>query len=198
MVKTALDDKPVGGGERKQKQKTRRGDDAAAADDDTNKNNAGGAGAGAGGGGDMIEQMQAREKRLKRELNARAQKFAVGAPVNAKKIADRKTKAHVRYAESLADQAVTDAALHEKWLLPSTPGMIEAEGMERTYRFQQAEIAKAVDVNAARKAFDLDLPHLGPYSVDFTPNGRDLLIGEGEGLEKRRRPGGERRSQKKT
>jgi U3 small nucleolar RNA-associated protein 7 len=84
----------------------------------------------------------------------------------------------VRYAEELTDQAVTDAALHEKWLLPSTPGAIVAEGMERTYRFQQSDIAKAVDVNAARKAFDLDLPHLGPYTVDFTPNGRDLLIGK--------------------
>ena len=110
-----------------------------------------------------------REKRLKRELNARAQKFAKGAPVNPKKIADRKTKAHVRYAETLADQAATDAALHEKRLLPSTPGAVEAEGMERTYRFQQAELAAAVDVNAARKAFDLDLPTLGPYAVDFTP-----------------------------
>lgn len=188
MTKTALDDKPVGGGKRR-KQKTRRDDDGAAADD-AKKNNEGGAGAGAGGGGDMIEQMQAREKRLKRELNARAQKFVVGAPVNAKKIADRKTKAHVRYAEVLADQAVTDAALHEKWLLPSTPGIVEAEGMERTYRFQQSEIAKAVDVNAARKAFDLDLPHLGPYSVDFTPNGRDVLIGKEEGLERRRCPVG--------
>ena len=40
---------------------------------------------------------------------------------------------------------------------------------------------KAVDINAARKAFDLSLPTLGPYSVDFTPNGRDLLIGGRKG-----------------
>ena len=41
--------------------------------------------------------------------------------------------------------------------------------------FPADELAAAVDVNAARKAFDLDLPTLGPYAVDFTPNGRDLL-----------------------
>ena len=69
----------------------------------------------------------------------------------------------MRYHEELADQAVTDAALHEKWLLPGTAGALQAEGMERTYRFQQPDIAKAVDINAARKAFDLDLPSLGPY-----------------------------------
>ena len=61
-----------------------------------------------GGGGGKIEDMVSREA-LKRELNAGAQKFAKGAPVNPKKIADRKTKAHVRYAETLADQAATDA-----------------------------------------------------------------------------------------
>jgi hypothetical protein len=136
------------------------------------------AAAAAGAGADKIEDMATREKRLKRELNKRAAKFMKGAPVrDIKKIADRKTKAHVRYAETLADDAATNAALHEKWLLPSAPGAIEAEGMERTYRFSQRDIKDAVDINAARKAFDLSLPELGPYRVGFTPNGRDLLLG---------------------
>ena len=140
------------------------------------------AAAGAGPLG-KIEDMATREKRLKRELNKRAAKFSKGTPVsNIKKIADRKTKAHVRYAEVLADNAATNAALHEKWLLPSTPGVVEAEGpMEKTFRFQQRDIVQAVDINAARKAFDLRLPSLGPYSVDFTPNGRDLVIGGRKG-----------------
>jgi|AntAceMinimDraft_5_1070358.scaffolds.fasta_scaffold79729_2 hypothetical protein len=95
MAQTALDDKPTGGGGKRKKtsvpKKTATGNDGG------DEKSSGGteADAAAGGGeGDKIEQMQAREKRLKRELNARAQKFAVGAPVNAKKIADRKTKAH--------------------------------------------------------------------------------------------------------
>jgi U3 small nucleolar RNA-associated protein 7 len=33
-----------------------------------------------------------------------------------------------------------------------------------------------VEVGAARKAFDLRLPELGPYSVDFSRNGRHLLL----------------------
>ena len=98
------------------------------------------AAAAAGAGADKIEDMATREKRLKRELNKRAAKFMKGAPVrDIKKIADRKTKAHVRYAETLADDAATNAALHEKWLLPSAPGAVEAEGMERTYRFSQRD-----------------------------------------------------------
>ena len=183
MARTALDDAPPrGGGAKKRRETTTQKGRAAsqAAADAAATAADGDAAVGGGKSTDVIAQMQGREKRLKRELNARAQKFVKGTAVNPSKIADRKTKAHVRYAEALADQAATGAALHEKWLLPSTPGVMEAEGMERTYRFKQEEIAGAVDVNAARKAFDLTLPHLGPYCVDFTPNGRDLLIGGGE------------------
>ena len=64
----------------------------------------------------------------------------------------------------------------EQWLLPSEAGGIEAEGMERTWRFPQEAIAAAADAVSARKAFDLSLPQLGPYSLDFTPNGRHLAI----------------------
>jgi len=181
MVKTALDDRPSGGAARRRRPKSmqdqgRKGHHVEGEPASTD------AAAAAGAGADKIEDMATREKRLKRELNKRAAKFMKGEPVrDIKKIADRKTKAHVRYAETLADDAATNAALHEKWLLPSAPGAIEAEGMERTYRFSQREIADAVDVNAARKAFDLSLPSLGPYKVDFTPNGRDLLIGGRKG-----------------
>ena len=138
-------------------------------------------GTAAAAGGDKVLDMQSREKKLKRELNKRAKKFMKGDTVNTKNVKDKKTKAHVKYANELADKAATDAALHEKWLLPSTPGAIEAEGDERTWRFKQDAIMNAVDINAARKAFDLSLPTLGPYYVDFTPNGRDVLIGGRKG-----------------
>ena len=170
MIPTPLDDRPD-----KATKKKRRLDAAARAAEalDTSVARAPHSAA-----DDVIEDMARREKRLKKELNARAKKFAKGEPVaKTSKIADRKTKAHVRYAEKLADDAATSAALFEKWLLPHTPGAIVAEGYERTFRFKQADIAAAVDVNAQRKAFDLELPTLGPYAVDFTPNGRDLVLG---------------------
>lgn len=190
MVKTALDDRPRGGfHKRRAKSMMDQGRKGHVVEGEGGPGGAGADGTGGtgGGGGDAslgkIEDMASREKRLRRELNKRAAKFSKGQPVShVAKIADRKTKAHVRYAETLADTAATNAALHEKWLLPTTPGLVEAEGpMERTFRFQQGDIAGAVDVNAARKAFDLSLPTLGPYAVDFTPNGRDLLIGGGKG-----------------
>ena len=59
----------------------------------------------------------------------------------------------------------------EQWLLPAEAGSLEAEGMERTYRFKQEELQQAVDVSTARKAFDLQLDELGPYNVNYTSNG---------------------------
>lgn len=59
----------------------------------------------------------------------------------------------------------------EQWLLPAEAGSLEAEGMERTYRFKQEELQQAVDVTTARKAFDLQLNELGPYHVNYTANG---------------------------
>ena len=53
--------------------------------------------------------------------------------------------------------------------------------MERTYRFSQAALVGAADATSARKAFDLQLPQLGPYCLDYTPNGRHLLLGGRKG-----------------
>ena len=37
-------------------------------------------------------------------------------------------------------------------------------------------LPQAVEVGAARKAFDLSLPQLGPYSLAFTRSGRHMLL----------------------
>ncbi len=50
-------------------------------------------------------------------------------------------------------------------------------GIERTWNVKQTDIVAAVDVTAARKAFDLSLPALGPYSMRFTSSGRHALLG---------------------
>lgn len=36
---------------------------------------------------------------------------------------------------------------------------------------------EAVDLNTAKEIFDLNLPDLGPYAIDYTRNGRFLLLG---------------------
>lgn len=63
---------------------------------------------------------------------------------------------------------------HDNLLLPSdNAGLLEPEDdVERTWRITQADIKKDVGVSAAAKGFDLNLDSFGPYSMDYTPNGR--------------------------
>lgn len=60
-------------------------------------------------------------------------------------------------------------------------GYLEAEGLERTYKFSQADLRSAVDVTTAQKGFELSLPDLGPYCVDYTRTGNHLLLGGRKG-----------------
>ena len=54
-------------------------------------------------------------------------------------------------------------------------------GNERTWNFKQDDVVRSVDVTAGRKVFDLSLTELGPYSIDFTRNGRYMLLGGAKG-----------------
>lgn len=72
------------------------------------------------------------------ELGERMAKFKRGPAVATRGIPDKKLKSKMRYSERLADEAAYTAAKAEKWLLPSEPGELEVESMERTWQIQQA------------------------------------------------------------
>lgn len=48
--------------------------------------------------------------------------------------------------------------------------------MEKTFKFKQDDIAQAVDAQTSAKKFDLKLEEFGPYTIDYSRNGRGLLI----------------------
>ncbi|KXJ13657.1 putative U3 small nucleolar RNA-associated protein 7 [Exaiptasia diaphana] len=77
--------------------------------------------------------------------------------------------------EGYHNNAALQAARAEL-LLTEEPGFLESEGLEKTYRFKQHDIAKAVDVASAQKFFDLKLDKFGPYRINYTRNGRFMLI----------------------
>ena len=49
---------------------------------------------------------------------------------------------------------------------------LEAEGLEKTFKFKQRDIVNAVDVASAQKSFELKLDTFGPYRINYTRNGR--------------------------
>ncbi|KAK2080015.1 hypothetical protein QBZ16_002410 [Prototheca wickerhamii] len=92
-------------------------------------------------------------------------------------VSNARLKSKLQYTERLFKDAQRAAAAVDDWLLPAAAGSLEAEGMERTWRFQQADIVQAVESGAASKAFDLSLPTFAPYKLATTRSGRHLLMG---------------------
>lgn len=66
---------------------------------------------------------------------------------------------------------------HDQLLLPqNNTGLLQAENdLDRTWRVTQSEIQEAVGQEASSRAINLDLQY-GPYTCDFTANGRHLAI----------------------
>lgn len=98
-----------------------------------------------------------------------------------KAVSDLKLKGKLKSSEKKV-RAAADAAARTELLLTTDVGYLEAEGpLERTYHFRQEQIAAAVDVQSARKAFDLRLDKLGPYRSAYTRDGAFLLLGGRKG-----------------
>lgn len=93
---------------------------------------------------------------------------------------DKKLNAGLKKLDKQYKDAVKSAAATDI-LLPEDAGFLEAEGMEKTYKYSQKELQQNVDVATSKKHFDLKLPEYGPYNIDYTRNGRSLLIGGKKG-----------------
>ncbi|KAK5120292.1 hypothetical protein LTR85_006498 [Meristemomyces frigidus] len=111
----------------------------------------------------------------KRQLEASRQ-YGRGKGISTKSIKDKKLQGNLRALE----ERYQDAALKAKdaeILLENQSGFLEPEGeLEKTYKVRQDEIRGDVAVETAKKGFELKLDSLGPYTCDYTRNGKDLLL----------------------
>ena len=103
-----------------------------------------------------------------------------GHRISLKKVENKKVRTQLKHKEKKIKDAVERATEAES-LLPDTPGFLEGEGLEKTFKFKQSDLLPHVDLQTAEKAFTLDLPDLGPYAMDFTRNGRHVLLGGRKG-----------------
>jgi U3 small nucleolar RNA-associated protein 7 len=102
--------------------------------------------------------------------------YGRGKGVNAKSARDKKLRANLRNQEYKHKQAVLQAKDAEI-LLEHTEGFLEPEHeLEKTYKVRQDEIRESVGIETAKKGFELKLPDMGPYRMDYSRNGRDLLL----------------------
>lgn len=104
--------------------------------------------------------------------------YARGGKTNKLPTKDKKLRANIRKLDERYKSA-TSAAKDAELLRPEDgPGYMEAEEgtLERTWKVGQKVVKEAVDISTAQKGFSLTLEEMGPYEIDYTRDGRSLLL----------------------
>ena len=114
------------------------------------------------------------------EFNLKISKYSRGSldNVKSKSLRFKGLKKTLEESRASVKDAATKTAAAEV-LLPANPGCIELSGdgnITKVYKLRQKEIIPNVDLNTARKCIDLQLTKFGPYTVNYSRNGRYLAF----------------------
>lgn len=121
-------------------------------------------------------QVDAETALLKKRAAEAQKEYGRGKSIQTKRIQDRKLRGNLRALEDRYKDAAIKAKDAEI-LLENSSGFLESEKeLERTYKVRQDEIRRDVSVETAKKGFELKLEGLGPYTADYTRNGKELLL----------------------
>ncbi|KAK4166663.1 putative U3 small nucleolar RNA-associated protein 7 [Cladorrhinum sp. PSN259] len=112
-------------------------------------------------------------KRLEKQAR---RTYGRGTGIDVRTVKDKKLRRNLTNLENKYKTA-TLKAKEAEILLENQAGFIETETeLERTYRVRQDEIQKDVAIEVAQKGFELKLNQLGPYTCEYSRNGRDLIL----------------------
>lgn len=119
--------------------------------------------------------LSAQEKEDQKRVAEAQKSYGRGKPIRVGTVKDRKLRANLKRIETKYKDAVLSAKDAEI-LLENQEGFLEPEGeLEKTYKVRQDEIQRAVGVEQAKKSIEFKLD-MGPYTADYTRNGRSLLL----------------------
>lgn len=126
--------------------------------------------------GPPTAQANAEEVAKRKRQAAANRQYGRGKGIDVKSIKDKKLRGNLSALEARNQEAALKAKDAEI-LLENESGLLEPEGeLERTYKVRQADIRSSVAMESAKKGFELKLEGMGPYTCDYTRNGRDLLL----------------------
>ncbi|KAI9820773.1 MAG: Small subunit (SSU) processome component [Pycnora praestabilis] len=108
---------------------------------------------------------------------ADAQKaYGRGRKIPTRGTKDKKLRGNLKSLETKYKDA-TLKARDAEILLENESGFLEPEGeLEKTYKVRQDDLRQDIAVETAKKGFELKLEGLGPYTADYTRNGKSLLL----------------------
>ncbi|CAL1535789.1 unnamed protein product [Lymnaea stagnalis] len=91
-----------------------------------------------------------------------------------------RTSFHTRKIEAKEEiyEKVAEKSARSELLRTEEPGVLEGD---KTFQISQSDIKSQADESTQQKIFDLRLNQFGPYRIDYTRNGRHLLIGGAKG-----------------
>ncbi|CAL8240114.1 unnamed protein product [Gadus morhua 'NCC'] len=137
------------------------------------------------------KKYKAAERHGKKAITRKPDPFPGSAPVPEEKrlkfrrkmkidqLPQHLTKLRRVVASSQAESEITEkeSARHDQLLLQEDAGFLEGDEDEDTCTISQEDIADAVDITAGAKYFNLNLSQFGPYRLDYSKTGRQLLLG---------------------
>jgi U3 small nucleolar RNA-associated protein 7 len=119
------------------------------------------------------------------QRNERAKAYANGAKLktNRKETQREEVRTRLGRLEERISSAAQLNVSREEYMLSGERGFIEAEEgtLERTGKVTQKDVSHSVATQAGAQVYNLDLNELGPYRVDWTSNGRFLLLSGNKG-----------------
>ncbi|XP_046398985.1 WD repeat-containing protein 46 [Ischnura elegans] len=107
-------------------------------------------------------------------------RYSRGEKVDSKGVRGQFHKKRLERKETLIEFSAEQAARTEL-LLTEESGYLIPEDGEDTAGILQSEIVKEVDITNAAKHFELQLYQFGPYRLNYSRNGRYLLLGGKKG-----------------
>lgn len=96
-----------------------------------------------------------------------------------KGLKDKKLRSKLTLQQQIFHTA-SERLANSEILLPETPGFLETEGLEKSFSITQNELGENISIGAVNKRFSLDLSS-GPYSISYSRNGNQLLMGGRKG-----------------